>query len=59
MATVMNHAIRRYLSTTAARGVRVEGPSAVSGGHEGNFLEIKILLFVSVTSRQTCYITDF
>lgn len=33
----MNQAFRRYLQTTAQRraGVQVQGPSAVSGQHEG------------------------
>lgn len=38
MAAVFNHCARRYLQTTArnlSKKPVVEGPSAVSGGHEG------------------------
>lgn len=37
MAAVLNHALRRYISTTVAKNAKtvVQGPSAVSGGHEG------------------------
>ncbi|KAJ8975296.1 hypothetical protein NQ317_011637 [Molorchus minor] len=38
MAAVINHAFRRYLQTTAARrAVQLQGPSAVSGQHEGGY----------------------
>ncbi|GJQ80918.1 hypothetical protein Trydic_g4735 [Trypoxylus dichotomus] len=38
MAAIVNHSVRRYLQTTVARGAaRIEGPSAVSGGHDGGY----------------------
>lgn len=40
MATVLNHCVRRYLRTSAVNATKrvIEGPSAVSGGHEGKFV---------------------
>lgn len=40
MATILNHNLRNYLQTAARRYATgtVVGPSAVSGGHEGNYI---------------------
>ncbi|XP_019877029.1 cytochrome c oxidase subunit 6A, mitochondrial-like [Aethina tumida] len=49
MAAIVNHAFRRYVQTTAAKAagnVRVVGPSAVSGGHEGGYKIWKKLTFL-------------
>ncbi|EFA09254.1 cytochrome c oxidase subunit 6A2, mitochondrial [Tribolium castaneum] len=37
MAALINHSVRRFLQTSARRAVQVQGPSAVSGGHEGGY----------------------
>ncbi|KAF2881546.1 hypothetical protein ILUMI_24622 [Ignelater luminosus] len=47
MSAILNHAFRRYVSTTLARGAaRVEGPSAVSGGHEGGYKIWRNMTFI-------------
>lgn len=44
MASVITHAAKRFLATQ----VRVQGPSAVSGGHEGDdFSVISNLLIIT------------
>nr|XP_022900316.1 cytochrome c oxidase subunit 6A2, mitochondrial-like [Onthophagus taurus] len=63
MAAILSHSVRRYLATTAAKNaVRVEGPSAVSGGHEGGFKMWRSLSFfvafpAIALCGVNCYIT--
>ncbi|KAJ8916136.1 hypothetical protein NQ315_004503 [Exocentrus adspersus] len=45
MAAVLNQAFRRYLQTSIQKGVQVQGPSAVSGQHEGGYKVWKNLTF--------------
>ncbi|CAH1169646.1 unnamed protein product [Phaedon cochleariae] len=45
MAYLLNHSIRRFLQTSARRAVQIEGPSAVSGGHDGGYKIWKNLTF--------------
>lgn len=47
MATILNHAFRRFMATSSQK-VRVQGPSAVSGIHEG--------IFFYKTHRLLCFI---
>ncbi|XP_017785555.1 PREDICTED: cytochrome c oxidase subunit 6A, mitochondrial [Nicrophorus vespilloides] len=56
MAAVLNHCARRYLSTTAVRqAVQVQGPSAVSGLHEGGYkLWKNVSLFVAAPAIVLC-----
>ncbi|XP_018566360.1 cytochrome c oxidase subunit 6A2, mitochondrial [Anoplophora glabripennis] len=55
MAAIVNQAFRRYLQTTVQRGVQVQGPSAVSGQHEGGFKIWKNLtIFVAFPSILLC-----
>ncbi|KAJ8953953.1 hypothetical protein NQ318_019196 [Aromia moschata] len=61
MGTVINHAFRRYLQTTATRkAVQVQGPSAVSGQHEGGFKIWKNLtIFVAFPSIILCAVNCY
>ncbi|VEN40939.1 unnamed protein product [Callosobruchus maculatus] len=46
MTAVFNHAVKRFLQTSARRAaVQVEGPSAVSGQHEGSYKVWRNLTF--------------
>nr|CAI5837117.1 unnamed protein product [Callosobruchus analis] len=56
MTTVLNLAVKRFFQTTARRAaVQVEGPSAVSGQHEGSYKTWKNLsLFVAFPAIVLC-----
>ncbi|KAK4873633.1 hypothetical protein RN001_012993 [Aquatica leii] len=45
MSAILNYAARRYISSTLALGAKVEGPSAVSGGHGGGYKVWRNLTF--------------
>ncbi|KAJ3644667.1 hypothetical protein Zmor_022378 [Zophobas morio] len=62
MAALINHSVRRFLQTSARRaaGPRVEGPSAVSGGHEGGFKIWKnISLFLALPAIGLCAVNCY
>ncbi|KAB0793785.1 hypothetical protein PPYR_13405 [Photinus pyralis] len=46
MSVILQQAIRRYVTTTLANYGKVEGPSAVSGGHEGGYKIWKRLTYL-------------
>ncbi|XP_066262703.1 cytochrome c oxidase subunit 6A2, mitochondrial [Euwallacea similis] len=56
MSAVLNHAVRRFLHTSIQRaGPQIEGPSAVSGLHEGGYKIWKnISLFVAFPAIALC-----
>lgn len=55
MAYVINQGIRRLMQTSARRSVQVEGPSAVSGQHEGGYKIWKnITFFLAFPSILLC-----
>ncbi|KAG5898405.1 hypothetical protein JTB14_030383 [Gonioctena quinquepunctata] len=55
MAYLLNHSIRRFIQTTARKASQVEGPSAVSGQHEGGFKVWRNLtFFVAFPSIALC-----
>ena len=50
MAALINYSVRRLISNSAAlraNARRVEGPSAVSGGHEG--------IYENLTNKNSCH----
>ncbi|KAF7284598.1 cytochrome c oxidase subunit 6A2, mitochondrial-like [Rhynchophorus ferrugineus] len=60
MATVLNHAVKRFIQTSARRSVQVEGPSAVSGIHEGGYkLWQKLSIFVALPSIALCAVNCY
>ncbi|KAL3273970.1 hypothetical protein HHI36_015392 [Cryptolaemus montrouzieri] len=57
MASLLRYSARRFLQTSAKRAVEVEGPSAVSGGHEGGYkIWRNLTLFVAFPSIALCMV---
>ncbi|CAG9767172.1 unnamed protein product [Ceutorhynchus assimilis] len=62
MSAVLNHAIRRFIQTSAQRAAQVQGPSAQSGLHEGAYKTWKNLSFFAAVPAillcaANCYMT--
>ncbi|KAL1488959.1 hypothetical protein ABEB36_014743 [Hypothenemus hampei] len=60
MSAIINHSIKRFLRTSTIRAAEYEGPSAVSGVHEGGYKIWKnISLFVAFPSIILCAVNCY
>ncbi|XP_057660321.1 cytochrome c oxidase subunit 6A, mitochondrial-like [Diorhabda carinulata] len=60
MAYVLNQGIRRFMQTSVRRSAQVEGPSAVSGQHEGGYKIWKnITFFLAFPSIVLCAVNCY
>ncbi|XP_030746101.1 cytochrome c oxidase subunit 6A, mitochondrial [Sitophilus oryzae] len=60
MAAILQHAAKRFIQTSAQRSAQVEGPSAVSGIHEGGYKIWKNLsIFVAAPAIILCAVNCY